>query len=720
MLRVLVCLVLIASPALAQGPPAHLAQGQLDWLVHEGAWEAELQITPRGEGVLTNGLVSRTFALEPYGATVGLKNLATGAQLLRAVKPEVELVIDGETIRVGGLAGQVDHAFLSPDWRDELSADPHALHLTSYAVGEIQAPFGWNRARPSEGRSWPPRGKRLTLQFDTQAGPGPGGLTVTVHHELYDGLPVLGKYFEIQNGSDHPITLDRFVCERLALVEAESRVDSVNDYRLPDVQALTDMSFGGMSLAGAGKAVQWVADPEYATQVNYAREAPLMLETRPPIGPGVTLAPGEIFRSFRSYLVIHDNSNRERQGLALRRFFRVLSPWCTENPILMHVRSAQPEAVRLAIDQCAEVGFEMVILTFGSGFNMENEDPAYLSELRGLAEYAHERGVELGGYSLLSSRRIGPETDVIDRATGEPGGARFGSAPCLGSEWGIEYFAKLRRFFEATDFDLLEHDGSYPGDSCASSTHPGHAGYEDSQWTQWRTIHEFYAWCRERGVYLNVPDFYFLSGSNKVAMGYRETNWSLPRAQQILHARQNMFDGTWEKTPSMGWMFVPLTQYHGGGEAAVLEPLSEHLADYDAHLANLLGYGVQACFRGPRLYDTDETRAVVKGWVEFFKAHRAILESDVLHLRRADGRDLDYLLHVNPGLEEKGLLFVHNPLDEEVRKTLRVPLYYTGLTETALVSEQGGESVEMRLDRHYTLQIPVVVPARGYRWFVIR
>ena len=49
---------------------------------------------------------------------------------------------------------------------------------------------------------------------------------------------------------------------------------------------------------------------------------------------------------------------------------RTLAPQVTENPILMHVRSAEPDAVRLAIDQCSEVGFEMVIMTFGSGYNV--------------------------------------------------------------------------------------------------------------------------------------------------------------------------------------------------------------------------------------------------------------------------------------------------------------------------------------------------------------
>ena len=54
-------------------------------------------------------------------------------------------------------------------------------------------------------------------------------------------------------------------------------------------------------------------------------------------------------------------------------------------------------------------------------------------------------------------------------------------------------------------------------------------------------------------------------------------------------------------------MFVPLVQYHGGGADATLEPLSEHLDSYGAHLAQNFASGVQACYRGPRLYDTDET-----------------------------------------------------------------------------------------------------------------
>jgi hypothetical protein len=128
---------------------------------------------------------------------------------------------------------------------------------------------------------------------------------------------------------------------------------------------------------------------------------------------------------------------------------------------------------------------------------------------------------------------------------------------------------------------------------------------------------------------------------------------------------------------------------------------------------------VQACYRGPRLFDTERTKAMVKAKVDWFKAHRDILESDLVHGRRADARDLDWMLHVNPKLKEKGMLVVFNPLNEPVAKKLRVNLYYTGLTGSARLREQGGSAKAFKLTRDYSVELPVQVPAQGMNWFVI-
>ncbi len=42
---------------------------------------------------------------------------------------------------------------------------------------------------------------------------------------------------------------------------------------------------------------------------------------------------------------------------------------------------------------------------------------------------------------------------------------------------------------------------------------------------------------------------------------------------QINLARQNIYDGTWNKLPSQGWMFVPIDEYHGGWPECCIEPV---------------------------------------------------------------------------------------------------------------------------------------------------
>jgi hypothetical protein len=129
--------------------------------------------------------------------------------------------------------------------------------------------------------------------------------------------------------------------------------------------------------------------------------------------------------------------------------------------------------------------------------------------------------------------------------------------------------------------------------------------------------------------------------------------------------------------------------------------------------------GVMAAYRGPRIYDTDKTKAVVKGWVDFYRKHEPILTGDIIHVRRPDGRDLDCMMHANAALEEKGLAFIWNPTGTRVTRDFTLPLYYTGLTETAGVSERDGPAKEYALDREYNIRVPVDIEANGYTWFVI-
>ena len=99
--------------------------------------------------------------------------------------------------------------------------------------------------------------------------------------------------------------------------------------------------------------------------------------------------------------------------------------------------------------------------------------------------------------------------------------------------------------------------------------------------------------------------------------------------------------------------------------------------------------------------------------------YRAILDSDIVHVRRADGKGVDAMLHVNPRLEEKGLAMVYNPTPQPIATQLKLPLYYAGLIDEARIREQNGEAATYTLDRQYNADLEVYAPAKGITWFVV-
>lgn len=692
-----------------------------DWLIDGSRYPARIIVSDDGKDILLdNGLVKRTFRLKPNIACTGYENLVNGQQLLRAVKPEAELIIDGEKYNVGGLYGQKEQAYLLPEWVDHFTASDNDFQFVSYSESEIKPFLEWEQTSWA-GKSVRPAGKVLSFHFKSNR---LNGIEVTVHYELYDRLPLIVKWVSLKNSSDHTIQVNRLINEKLALVEEESAVVGTPEQmkKQHGLYIETNYAFNNaMRYDISDQTTHWKTDSVYTSQVNYGYQTPCLLEIYPEKVTAVDLRPGEIYKSVRTHELLMDSYDRERRGLAIRKMYRAVAPWTTQNPIFMHLVSRNDEEVKNAIDQCVATGYESLILSFGSHCNMEDTSAANVDKWKKIAQLAHQKGLKIGGYSLFSSRRISDEDDVIDPASGKPDGAAFfGHAPCLGSNWGLAYINKLKYFFEQTGFDIFENDGPYPGDVCASTTHPGHKNIGDSQWQQMELQKGFYHWCNERGIYVNAPDWYFLDGTHKIALGYREVNFSLPRAQQIILNRQNIYDGTWEKTPSMSWGFVPLTRYQGGGEEAVLEPLSAHLNDYEQLMMQYYGAGVQACYRGPRLYDTEETKRLVIQVIEWYKKHREILNSDIIRLKRADGRDWDGFLHVNPEGEEKGVLMLFNPLEVPITRQLEIPVYYTGLSDKVRIGEREGKMKTLQVSRDYTISLMVTIPAKSYNYFILK
>ncbi len=690
-----------------------------DWLIHPHNSKAEVYGEKDGKSItIANGMVSRTFRIFPNLATIDMTNRMLGEGLIRAVSSEGTIDIDGKRWNIGGLSGQPERGYLRQEWIDQMKTMPESFMVEDFQVGPLVTPIDWHKRRWALSDA-PGTGKELvfTLRGEKEL----SDVVVKVYFAIYDHVPVIRKRMQVINNSTLPLNIDFFQLEYLAFSEPESLGGGdPSTYRLPNIHIESDY-------AGAGEFTEketditekWVADPAYTSQRNYLLQTPCVLEVSPKMGPDQTVVPQGVFSSFSVYEMPFDSDDRERKGLFTRRMYRSIAPWTTENPIFMHLTSTDPKVVKTAIDQCDSTGYEMIILSFGSGLNAEDTSAANIAKYREFVDYAASKGIELGCYSLLASRWISEEVDVINPQTGKRGGMRFGSSPCLASDWGYSYFAKIKYFFEKTGMKCFEHDGSYPGDFCASEDHTHHKGLGDSQWNQFAKIKELYQWMSEQGIYMNVPDFYFLSGSNKVGIGYREVNWSLPRDRQIIHARQLNYDSTWDRIPSSVWSFVPLVEYQGGGAAATLEPLKDHLYEYEMHMIQNYGAGIQACYRGPRLYDTPQTKKLVTDVISWYKKYRNILNSDIIHLRKPDAKDWDGMMHVDPHGKEKGFALFYNPTSQDIVRTVKLPLYYTGLTQSAKIREKEGATSVHKLDRDYSVELTIKIPANGYTWYVI-
>lgn len=693
-----------------------------DWLVKPGIIKAQVYKSADSKDIiLYNGLVRRVFRLQPNVACTDYTNLINGQQLLRAVKPEALVTIDDREYNIGGLHGQKENAYLLPEWVKNFTVHDSDFHFTSYEVNDLKPFINWKNNQWASNKKQP-AGKTISFSYLSSIN-ALKNIIVKVNYELYDGIPLIVKWISVENKSNRVYKINRVVNEILALVEEESAVVGTPEQmkKQHGIYVETNYAFNNaMRYDISDQTTHWKADSTYTSQVNYNYQTPCLLEVYPEKVTGVELQPGEVFKSIRTHELLMDSYDRERRGLAIRKMYSTVAPWTTENPIFMHLVSKNDEEVKNAVDQCAATGYEALILSFGSHCDMEDTSALNIQRWKTLSEYAHKKNVLIGGYSLFSSRRISDEDDVIDPLTGKPDAAAFfGHAPCMGSKWGLAYIEKLKYFISNTGFDMFENDGPYPGDMCASKVHPGHKDLDDSQWKQMELQKGLYHWLNERGVYVNAPDWYFLDGTNKIAIGYREVNFSLSREQQKVLNRQNIFDGLWEKTPSMSWGFVPLTKYQGGGPEAVLEPLSQHLKDYEQLMMQYYGAGVQACYRGPRLYDNDVTKQVVIKTINWYKKYRDILNSDIIHLRRADGRDWDGIFHVNSKLKTKGLLMLYNPLKEKIIRTIKVPLYYTGLTSVAMVAEKETGAKKYMLNRNYEIELTFTIEPESYTWFRI-
>lgn len=200
-----------------------------DWLIDGSDYKAQATLSEdKSRLTLSNGLLSRTFSLQPNGATIALDNLMTGQSELRAIRPEAEIRIDGHTYAVGGLDGQPVQNFLTDGFIGKMTTSPNAFVMTGHEIRRTQERFPWkpNRQWISNSYEWPAPGVQVVFSYRAQEHFAGGGKNceIKVYYELYDGAPILSKWMEVKNNGTEKIIINSFKSEILALVETAPKV----------------------------------------------------------------------------------------------------------------------------------------------------------------------------------------------------------------------------------------------------------------------------------------------------------------------------------------------------------------------------------------------------------------------------------------------------------------------------------------------------------------
>ena len=735
---------LLATPGAEKVSEFDEHSATADWLITPPTTPATVQVFPGKDSqnariMLANGLISRTFLVTDGNlGCLSLRRSDKDVEFVRAIKPEVRLRVDGGGwTEIGGLTGAPDNAFITPAWLESLQSKPDAFRLTGMSVGATVKPYEWRPKCHAPVAPWPAAGRRVTFHFAPPAGATAPlkDLAVDVHYEIYEGLPAMMKTFTVHNHADQEVVVTQFEGEHLAVQPTVSRLLHVeSDYSFALANATDKGSALGIHYGGnngqfkdyymGDGTTRFIRDPDWGSMATLNQAEDLFLQdpqnalllSRPTVGPNWTVERGESFNAFRTFEILNDTTERERYFLAQRRFYGKLAPQSAEHLL----RVLAPNARELGtlgplIDQMAELGFELLQApAFTGSFSHSDSSQANIGMMKAICDYAGSKGIRVGAYELLmASRGWGSPQDnfnCIDPATLRPG-SMFGQSACGASAWADMYYTNMWKTIAEAGMGAFMPDGPYHGDCCAATNHPHHKGLADSQWAQWQWMCKVLHEGQRRNLYLPVPDWYFLNGQSSTSMGFREAVDNIDIVLQTVICRQYVYDGTWHKTASMGGVNVNTGVLPGGME--------KNLDKYERQFFGLLSSGAAVSVTGHRLYDGPQSRAMLRKWTDWYRRYRNIIQGDIIHLRRPDGRGLDYYLHVHPANRERGMLLVFNPLDQVVKQELTVPLYYTGLTGTAKIREQEGEPKTCKLDREFSIRLPVEIPANGYDWFVI-
>lgn len=599
------------------------------WVISGEEYKSKISVA--GDNVtLDNGLIRRVVDVKE--GTISLSNPQNGIEYIGEKASDIELTIDSRKI----------------DFYKETE------FVKSEKISTIADVHYEPTKCVTEKMPYPAKGEGIKLIYKDAE------FEYHIIYEIFDNIPVICKRLHIINKSGKSVVINRYANDVL-------RINNDN----------YSMFYGETSYNGG-----CALNSNRTLSVRYENDILRMMFD---VGPDADLKAGETFTGLRSYELVHTAKYYEQKMIEVKQMYRHIAPWVLESPFIYHILSDNSFRLRRAMDEISEIGFDSLIQSFGSKVNLESRREGYIKKHKSIYDYGKRKGLDVGGYTLAIVKDYrpvkGPECNVYADPKGK-------IMRCLATEWSTQYWKDVLNFYDKTGANAIEIDGPYHFYQCEGGETHLHKGLSDSRYLQWKlSTEDIFKQLRERNVYINTPDWMFLNGTNKTGIGYEEIAFSEPRKHQLISSRIYNYKGTFGKIPSMGWSFIPLSVYHGGGKAASFAPLGKNLFDYEWSVFQHVMSGVLPCFRGKRLFDDEKSKSMLKKWVAFYKKYKRVINGITVHFmppvidenNKGRTKDLDCILNVVPNGDVRGVLAVFNQTDREIKKAIKVPLYYANL-----------------------------------------
>lgn len=606
------------------------------WVINGAEYIAEILINDR-EIILKNGLVTRTIQTEKC-ETTSWQNTVKNIEYIDSPYCDVQVSLNNVMMPISG-----NFKFLKAKLTD-------CLKTIEFNPTDTM----------TEVREYPPKGKAVELIYDN----GDLGVRVRVHYEIYDEIPTIMKQVFIDNYGAENLVVDDIKVDIMNITKHRDRIFIESNYN-----ALTNVSTQSFNEYG-----------KYYFRYVYEK---LEIGTLNKINACVPRNCTHC--SIITYEISLTADYHEQKLIEVKTVYRYIMPWTNDSVLFFHLIANSSKSIRKAVDQCVEVGAEMIIQSFGSGVNMESENGKYLQRIKEDYDYAHSKGIRIGAYTLAYVKNYSPVRghEAINHDSTH-------ICRCLATDWAKGYIAKILNFIDKTGADAIEIDGPYGMQLCGGGKTHLHKDFYDSQYLQWKmSVDDWYKELKKRNVYINAPDWHFLNGTNRCPVGYEEIAFSERRQEQLLVSRIYYYKGTFVKNPAMSWGFVPLNQYHGGGKQATFFPISKNAFDFDWAIAQIVASGIWPTLRGVKIYDSLEGKEILTKWIAIYKKYRQVLNGITVHFMppRIDKKNpirttgIDAIMNQLPYGEVRGFVMFFNQTDTPITQKIIVPTYYTGLTD---------------------------------------